>query len=478
MKLRLKAFQSGALLSITTVGIRALRFGALIVLARLLQPADFGLLALALVAVTGLTIISNLGLFSALVASKQEKYKAAHHVFVMNSGAGVCLSLLLVFGAGPYSQIYGEPVLQPICQMMALIVLFDSLKIAPDALLIKDMMLGRHVGSMVIGAVAGAAVSIVLAVLGAGVWSLVVGAVTTSLMTLVSLMIACPNMRWLYQQTWENAIAKQLLGFGTRSMTATVISYYCDSIDRLLVGKLFGSTQLGFYQQGFNFANLPILAVTDITHKVLLPAYSQISDDKQRLARAFLSSFQMVSVLTIPMAVGILVLAPEAIVVLLGDKWRETAAVIQVLALISLVRPLSRTTSALFLSLGFPQYNLLTALTQAVCMTLFILPALRWGIVGVASAVAFAVVVGLVQNMYLVCKKTGLPLKFQDIERSVRPILWSGFLMCLSLVAIKVMLYYYSVNTYNLSFLFICSVIGVLIYQSVTGEPTSFKILP
>ncbi len=181
-----------------------------------------------------------------------------------------------------------------------------------------------------------------------------------------------------------------------------------------------------------------------------------------------------------------------------GGAQLETAAVIQVLALMSLVRPLSRTTSSLFLSLGFPQYNLLTALTQAVCMTLFILPALRWGIVGVASAVAFAVVVGLVQNMYLVCKKTGLPFKFQDIERSVRPILWSGFLMCLSLVAIKVMLYYYSVNTYNLSFLFICGVIGVLIYisavyvferrvvveivklvrQSVTGEPTSFKILP
>jgi PST family polysaccharide transporter len=281
-------------------------------------------------------------------------------------------------------------------------------------------------------------------------------------------------------------------------MTASLITYYYNSLDRFLVGKSFGSTQLGFYQQGFNFANIPIMTVADISNKVLLPAYSQISDDKQRLARAFLSSFQMVSVLTIPMAVGILVLAPELIVVLLGDKWQETVAVIQVLALMSLVRPLSRTTSSLFLSLGFPQYNLLTALTQAVCMTLFIFPALRWGIVGVASAVAFAFVVGLVQNMYLVCKKTGLPLKFQDIERSVRPILWSGFLMCLSLVTTKAMLYYFSVNTYNLSFLFICSVLGALIYisavyfferrvvveivklvrQSVTGKTTSFKKLP
>lgn len=466
MQLRLKAFRSGVLLSGTTVGLRALRIGALIILARLLQPADFGLLASAMVPVTGLTILSKLGLLSAMVASKQDKYKAAHHVFLMNSGVGVCLALLLFFGAGLYSDIFGEPILQSICQVMALVVIFDSLAIAPDALLLRDMLFGRHILSTVIGVVAGAIVSIALAVLGAGIWSLVAGAVTMSFLTLVSFVVACRNLRWLYQQTWERSVAKQLLTFGSRNLLSQIITYYYDNIDRFLIGKILGPTQLGFYQQGCNFANIPINTISDVSNVILLPAYSQISDDKQRLARAFISSFQMVSVLTIPSAIGLLVLAPEIVAVLLGDKWLETAAIIQVLALMSLARPLSRTTSSLFLSLGFPQYNLLTALTQAVCMTLLIFPAFRWGITGVAWAVSLAFVVGFAQNMYLACRKTGLHIEFQDISRSIMPMLWSGLLMFLSIVAIKAIYSYFSADTNSLPFLILAVAIGALVYAS------------
>ena len=225
MRLRLTAFKYGILMSATTTGVRILRICVLIILARLLQPADFGLLASAMVAVTGLVIVAKLGLSSALVASKQDKYTAAHQVFVMNFGMGVCLSLLLVFGAGAYSRFFGEPLLQPICQVMALVILFDALRTAPDALLMKDMMFGRHILSTVFGVVAGAAASILLAILDAGVWSLVCGAVTTSIVTLGSLFILCPDMRWLYRQAWENVVAKQLLGFGIRHMTASFISY-------------------------------------------------------------------------------------------------------------------------------------------------------------------------------------------------------------------------------------------------------------
>ena len=437
MDLRLASVRSGVAVTATSLGVRLLQIVSTILLARLLDPSDFGLIAFVHILLGGLGIFSTLGLPQALIATKEDKSTAAFHTFIMTATAGIAVTFLMVAVAVPYAAFYEMPELVFLCQVMALIVLFEALRIVPDALLVKEMMFGRRVLPTVVASLGGIAVSLGMAVQGYGVWSLASGAVTVSLLHLLGIGMVCPEWGWLRKRPWNGAIVGHLMHFGSRNLLAWVVQYFYNNFDDMVVGKMLGAKQLGFYTQGFGLSNMAVTSVSAVINSVLLPAYSKISEEKERLASAYLKSFQLVSVLTVPLAMGIFIVAPEAVIVLIGEKWRETIPVIQVFAFMSLVRPLSGSTSPLFMSLGFPNYNLRTALVQAISLTLLIFPLLRWGIAGVAFAVVCAFVLGFIHNMYLVTCRLDIPITLRAILRSLLPSLLAGCLMVLAMWLMK-----------------------------------------
>jgi len=464
MDLRLASVRSSMVVTASSFIVRLLRIGSTIILARLLDPSDFGLIALAGILLGGLSIFSGLGLSQALIATSENTQIAAFHAFLMTAAAGILLTLLMFATAGTYAEFYGTPELTAISQVMALIVLFQALRIVPDALLMKEMLFGRRALPTIIGTMGGIVISLSLAVLGFGVWSLVAGAVTLALLELVGIAIVCPEWGWFRKHTWDNAMAKRLLSFGSRNLSTGVIRYFYNNFDDMVVGKNLGPRQLGFYTQGFTLSNIAVTSVSTVTNSVLLPAYSKISQDRKRLARAYLESLQMVSVITVPLAMGTFVVAPEAVIVLIGEKWREAIPVLQVFAFMSLIRPISGTTSPLFLSLGLPQYNLRTALVQAVSLTLLIFPFLNLGITGVALAVVFTFSLGLIHNLYLVCHKTDVPLTMRTMLQSILPSLVAGSLMVLSVSVMKIALAYWLGNNENITALGSLILTGMLSY--------------
>lgn len=464
MDLRLKVFESGVWVSVSMVAARAVRIGALIVLARLLEPSDFGLLAASLVPVAGLTIISRFGMGPALIASRDDQYQAGYHVLVMTGALGLCLALALALGAGAYAGIYAEGALEPLIRAMALMVLLDALAVAPEALLLKEMMFARHIVSTLAGVVLGAAVAIVLALSGAGAWSLAIGALTTSAVTFLGFAAFCPDAPRLVRRAWDGAVAKRLFSLACRNIASQILAYYNNHVDRLVIGRGLGLSPLGFYHQGFNVAIIPVHVISDVSSRVLLPAFSKIADERRRLATGFMSSLEMVGFLALPSAVAVFALAPEAVVVLLGSKWREAVAVIQVLAVMIVFRPMSRTASSLFQSLGVPQYSVLSSLTQALCITFLIFPALHLGIVGVASVIVFAYAAGFVQNMFMVSRKTGLEIDLKAIFLQLLPAVWSSAVLLAYLVFLKEMWRVYSLEVHSLAFLSISGVSGPVVY--------------
>jgi len=437
VSIRLKSFRSAIIVTGSGLVQKFLNIASIIVLARLLAPSDFGLIALANILIGALNTFSNLGLRQALIATYDDKIKASFHTFVATLAMGIVLSVGMFSLADVYASLYDHSSLAAVCRWMAPIVLIGALVIVPDALLVREMMFGRRVLPSIVATLSGITVSVSMAYAGYGVWSLVFGALTVPLIRLIGIALVCPEWQWLRLHKWNAGIMGRLIKFGIPNMSTGVVRYFYNNLDFFTIGKALGTHQLGFYTQGFNLSNLVVTNVSSMVNSVLLPSYRKIGEDKERLASAYLNSFQMVTVITIPFAMGIFVIAPDVVIVLLGEKWRDAIPILEIFAFMSLIRPLSGTTSPVFLSLGFPEYNLRTALIQAGALAVLVLPFVRWGIAGVASAVVITFAIGFVHNIYLVCYKTGLSIQPYDIIRQTFPSLAAGIIMVIIIAGLK-----------------------------------------
>jgi O-antigen/teichoic acid export membrane protein len=300
------------------------------------------------------------------------------------------------------------------------------------------MMFGRRIIPDITGAFARMIIAVALALAGFGVWSLVVAWIAERAVAFVASVIVCPTLEWMKRQQWDRGIARGLWKFGFTQLRTGLVQYIYNNGDGLIVGKVLGTAPLGFYTQAQTLSSLPVRNISQVVNAVLLPAYAKIRDDKDRLANAFLSCFQFVATLTLPIAAGLFILAPELIIFLIGEKWRSSIPILQIFTLMAFLRPLSGSTSPLFLSLHKPEYNLRTAMIQGVSMFALIALFIRWGAPGVAGAVVAAFALGFCHNVYLACWRCGLWIRPKDIGAQVWSVVVATAIMLAVVQALKV----------------------------------------
>jgi PST family polysaccharide transporter len=280
---------------------------------------------------------------------------------------------------------------------------------------------------MVVAEVTYIASAITLAVAGVGVWSLVYAVLLQAVVQATMSWLMVQDRGWLKWQPWDGSLVKQLMSYGMRSVASRAVYFFYSNADNFIVGKLMGSQALGFYSKAFDFTSKTVDNVHRAVGVVLFPSYARIQNDLERLTKAYLKSLKTIALLTIPMAVGILLLAPEIVAGLLGKKWIPMTPIVEVLALMSLVKPLSSTTSALFQSTGHPGYNFRAGLLVSVVMVPGILLLLPYETVGAAFAVFVAHVVGLLYNVHQV--QSILPKTALRMAKAVLPAVAGSALM-------------------------------------------------
>ena len=244
MSIRLKTFRSGIIVTGSAVAQKFLSIASFIVLARLLEPSDFGLIALANILIGGLNTFSSLGLKQALISTYDDKIEASFHTFVATLAMGIVLSVGMFSLADIYASLYDHSSLAEICRWMAPIVLMGTLVVVPDALLMREMMFGRRVLPSIVATLCGITVSVSMAYAGYGVWSLVFGAITATLIRLIGIALVCPEWQWLRLHKWNVGIMGRLMKFGKRTMSTDAVRYYYNNLDFFTVGKVLGTDQL------------------------------------------------------------------------------------------------------------------------------------------------------------------------------------------------------------------------------------------
>ena len=399
--------------------LRVLSLVSGVILARLLDPIDFGLVALAQIVLNVVGMTAPLGLGAALIQRPTERAASAFHVFLVSvvSGSGFFLATFL--SAEVLSGLLGNTHLTPILQWMSVSILIRAIARTPEALMEKDMLFTRLSLIMVVAEVTYIAVAISMAVAGAGVWSLVYAILLQAIVQASMSWMMCQDKTWLKLVPWDWSLLRQLFRYGMKSVASRAVYFFYSNADNFIVGKMLGPQVLGYYSKAFDLTSKTVDNVHRAVGVVLFPSYSKIQSEVKRLTNAYLKSLKMLSLLTVPMAVGILILAPEIVGGLLGKKWLPMIPIIEVLALMSIVKPLSSTTSALFQSTGHPGYNFRAGIVVTVLMIPGIFLLLPSGAVGVALAVFISHVAGLGYNVYQV--QTILPRTAIRMAKAITP---------------------------------------------------------
>ena len=411
------------------VGGRLLVLASTAVLARLLTPGDFGLVALALTFMTLLDGVSDLGLSDALVIQKRELlHERAETVFVSGIAVGIALSLLVVAISPLVASFFDEPELLAITAVLGSNFVLKSLGVTHYALAQKDLdFRARTVAEFSEVAVRGT-VGIVLAVSGLGVWSLVIGYLAGSIALDVAIWRMVP---WRPRLQPKREHIRPLLGFGSTISAVSLIATVMGNLDYLFVGGVLGATSLGLYTIGFRIPELLIGLLAAVAGQVVFPAFAAVRGDDLR--RAFLISLRYTTLLALPITVALVVLAEPLILVAFGDQWTESIDITRIVSVYALAQALGVPAGMVYKATGRAGVLLAIAVPALVALTVLLVLFTDRGIEAAAlSHVVVALAAGLVNT---VLSTRLLAVSFTALGRSIAPAVAAAACMTPPMVA-------------------------------------------
>lgn len=384
------------------LGGQVVQFASSIVLARLLLPSAYGLVAIVWTFTGFAGLFTDLGLGSALVQSRRLTETDATTGFAINALAGVLLTLFIIALRVPMANLFGQPQVAGLLALASLMFTL-SMTIVPTALMERRMQFGRVAALDIATTTVGLIVSVVCAATGLGAVSLVIGPLVGVALSTIGSFIASG---W-YPRAWPSrASARRLLSFGSHLTGFNIVNYWARNGDNLLLGKFAGTVELGFYNRAYTLMLMPINQVSGVLGRVLLPVFSALQHDPERLRAAILRVCRTSAVLVFPLLFGLAGVAPHFVLVAFGPHWRGVTPLLIILALSGPPQVVTATSGLVCQAVGqtrvLSTWGNLSSLTVIVA----VLIGLPWGAEGVS--IAFAA------RAYLM-----LPLALVPLKRAV-----------------------------------------------------------
>lgn len=371
--------------AVITTGAQGLKFAlnlaSTLILARLLAPQDFGLVAM-VTAVTGfLEVLKDAGLSTATVQRHDITQAQVSNLFWANLGLGF-LIMVLVAGAAPaLAWFYGEPRLTGVALAVSVTFFLTASAVQHQAILRRQMKFTAIAVIQVVPAILGLGVAITMASTGWGYWSLVGTTVATAASNCV--------VTWLLSD-WRPGLpvrgvgTKSLLRFGASLTGAAIVQAVAGTLDTLLIGRAYGAAAVGLYSRGAALLLNPLQQFLSPFHTVLVPSLSRIQNDPERYRRAFLQITDVLALLSLPAAGFLLAMAEPLVIFLLGDQWHEAIPIFSAFAVVAIYAPMANASTWLFTSQGRDREILTTSVLLSLITLTSIIGGLPYGPEGVA----------------------------------------------------------------------------------------------
>ena len=384
-----------------------LQIVVLMVLARVLRPDDFGLLAAAMVVVGFSDIFAKLGVGPALVQRETLEDRHRESGLIIAVALGFLTGVLLYLCAGPAASFFNVAGLEPVVQVLSALFPVTGIGVVSRSHLSRDLAFRTLARIQVMSyAIGYGGVGITLAFAGAGVWALVAAVLGERVVsTLMALWSRPPRIRLRV----DASAVRELLLFGSGHTAMRLSNFFAMRGDYMVAGRILGMTALGFYERAYRLMAVPVTLMGSVVDQVFFPTLSRIQADSERLGRAYLSALSVTALALIPLSALSWVLAPEIIDFFLGGQWDGAVAPFRILVVGLYLRGGYRMGMVVVQARGAVYRG---ARLQAIYAVLVVAGAwigTRWGIEGVAFAVLLALGGMFVLTARLVQSITGHP---------------------------------------------------------------------
>lgn len=376
--------------SVGQAGKLLFQFASVITLARILGPADYGLMAIALVVTAFAALFRDMGTSAAVIQKQTLSAELTNAIFWINVALGIVIGGLIVLFSPLLGAAFKEPGLQKLLMLLSPVFLLSSIGIVQQALLGRDSSFRTIAIVEIASSALGLGVAILLALKGAGVFALAAQSVVVAGVSSAFFYVA---VKWRPRVHVNFSLLKEIWSFSGNIFLFNLLNYFHRNADSMLIGRFIGSGSLGFYNIAYRILLFPIQNITFVLTRAMFPAYSRHQDDKDSIAEHYLANLQSIAFITVIMMALVWALREPFVTVILGEKWLPATGVLAWLAPVGFFQSLVSTSGTVLTSIGRADILRNLGFIGVPFLTLSFVVGLPWGIEGVAACYCIATII-------------------------------------------------------------------------------------
>jgi O-antigen/teichoic acid export membrane protein len=365
-------------------GVQGISLLSTLFIARLLTPADYGLIALAAVWIFPITMMAEMGLGAAIVQFRDITDKELNACFWVINVVALLGYCVLYVSAPLLAGWFDAPMLTPVLRVNGILLPLTAIRVVPDSLLRKTLALDKTSKAELVGAVMAIPTMLTLAFAGAGVWTLVGGMLISSLAQTVLTFWFLP---WRPGWTVGGDRIIEVLRFSISTLGSKLCWATYRQADFFVLGKISGDVVLGFYSMAKQLATLPVDKISTVVNQLASPVMAELQDKRSAMQSSLLRGLRLVALIAFPMCIGLLLVANDLIYVLLTDKWSQAVPALQILCVYAFVRSLDILLPPVLMARFRAKFLFAYSFALLAVMPLAFLAGAMWaGAIGVAVA--------------------------------------------------------------------------------------------
>lgn len=435
MSLNRQAASSVKWSTVSQAGRQIMQFVTTAILARLLSPADFGLVGMATIVTGFIWLFQDLGTASAVIQRKHSSESLLSSIFWMNVGFGLLGMLALLIVAPLAASFYQEPRITVILRVLSVTFLLSGVTTLQKALLERELAFAKLAKIEISATLAGSAIGISLAVLGWGVWALVYQALTVVVVTTILIWM---KTFWQPKIMFNWNELKKVSSYSLNLTGFSIFNYFSRNADYLLVGKFLGTQELGYYTLAYRLMLYPLQNISAIANRVLFPVFSRVQDDNSKFSSAYLKIVSSIAILTFPLMIALWGVAEPFVMTIFGRQWQPVSWLLLILAPVGLLQSIGTTVGLLYQAKGRTDWMFRWGVFAGIVFITSFVIGLHWGIIGVAGAYTIA-------NVTLTYPGFAIPLRLielrvVDLGKALWRPLFASFLMLGAVLGLKAVL--------------------------------------
>ncbi len=405
---------------------RLVTFVTTLILARLLVPEEFGVIAYCTIVIAYLDLLNNFGVGHALIARRDRLEEAQNAAFVVSVGSSVVLYAGTWLAAPSLAVFFNEPQVTPLLRVLSVGLILIGFGTVPMAMLQRDLRFKAYLLPGIVRNVIRAIVAVGMAWQGFGVWSLVVSELVNKVLEVI---IPWWIVRWRPTRAFDPQVMREMLGYGIHITGVSLVGSFMVNVDYLLVGRLLGATALGYYTMAFRIPELVIRSVSHIVDTVAFPVLARTQSDPEKTHEVYFAYLRYMSLVTFPAGFGLALLSPALVQVFFAEVWRPMIAPMQFIAIASALSIVSYLSGIIYNAIGRPDLTFKLSLVKLPVVVAVLYAGTFWGIVGVAAGHVALTLVCMALDLVMIRRVTKAPLI--GVLDAVRPALLGAAIMVL-----------------------------------------------